>query len=92
MNRMTHQRCSGIKEGYWSPVKKDALVQRLAQYEDTGLEPAHIKALAARAQPAAPTQGGVSGWLCSSCTCDIGDLDQPSFCPHCGQALAWGQS
>ena len=43
MNRMTHQRCSGIKEGYWSPV-------------------------------------------------DIGDLDRPSFCPHCGQALVWGQS
>ena len=45
MERLTAQRCSGIKSGYWSPAKKDDLVQRLGQYEDTGLTPEEIKAL-----------------------------------------------
>lgn len=45
--RMTHKRASGIKTGYWSPNKKEELVQRLAAYEDTGLEPQEIQALVA---------------------------------------------
>lgn len=45
MERLTAQRCSGIKSGYWSAAKKDELVQRLGQYEDTGLTPEEIKAL-----------------------------------------------
>lgn len=44
--RMTHRRASGIKTGYWSPNKKEELVQRLAAYEDTGLEPQEIQVLA----------------------------------------------
>ena len=36
MERMTHERANGIKTGYWS------LVQRLAAYENTGLEPWEI--------------------------------------------------
>ena len=35
MNRLTHERSNGIKTGYWSPSKKEELVQRLAAYEDT---------------------------------------------------------
>ncbi len=42
MERMTHERCNGIKCGYWSPEKKEDLVQRLAEYENTGLEPKEI--------------------------------------------------
>lgn len=42
MNRLTHARSSGIKSGYWSPNKKEELVQRLAAYEDTGLSPEQI--------------------------------------------------
>lgn len=42
MERLTAQRCSGIKSGYWSTAKKDELVQRLGQYEDTGLTPEEI--------------------------------------------------
>lgn len=42
MERMTHMRCNGIKSGYWSPEKKENLVQRLAEYENTGLEPEEI--------------------------------------------------
>ena len=42
MERMTHKRVNGIKTGYWSPATKEELVQRLAEYESTGLEPQEI--------------------------------------------------
>lgn len=47
MERLTHPRNSGIKTGYWSPNKKDELVERLAAYEDTGLTPEEIERLKA---------------------------------------------
>lgn len=47
MKRLTHPRSSGIKTGYWSPEKKDALIERLAAYEDTGLTPQEIYSLKA---------------------------------------------
>ena len=33
MERLTHKRENGIKTGYWSPNKKQELVDRLAMYE-----------------------------------------------------------
>ena len=42
MNRLTHERCNGIKPGYWSTQRKEVLIDRLAQYENTGLTPAEI--------------------------------------------------
>ena len=42
MERLTHERVNGIKTGYWSAATKEALVQRLAAYENTGLEPEKI--------------------------------------------------
>lgn len=33
MQRLTHKRENGIKRGYWSPNKKQELVDRLAMYE-----------------------------------------------------------
>lgn len=42
MKRLTEKRVNGIKMGYWSASKKDDLVERLAEYEDTGLEPAAV--------------------------------------------------
>lgn len=42
MKRLTQKRANGIKTGYWSSSKKDDLVARLAEYEDTGLEPAEV--------------------------------------------------
>ena len=42
MKRLTQKRANGIKTGYWSAGKKDDLVARLAEYEDTGLEPAEV--------------------------------------------------
>lgn len=47
MQRLTSKRVNGIKSGYWSPAKKDELVQRLGEYEDTELEPREIKKLLA---------------------------------------------
>ena len=59
-DRMTHQRASGIKTGYWSPNKKEELVQRLAAYEDTGLEPREIQALAAASDS---PDDAAAGWI-----------------------------
>lgn len=47
MDRLTHERSNGIKTGYWSPEKKKTLVERLAEYENTGLTPQEIYALKA---------------------------------------------
>lgn len=54
MNRLTSQRCNGIKTGYWSPAKKEELVQRLGLYEDIGLEPYEIRAALEKAKKADP--------------------------------------
>ncbi len=43
--RLTHKRVSGIKDGYWSSAKKEKLIQRLADYENTGFKPEEIKGL-----------------------------------------------
>lgn len=34
LTRLTHKRESGMKSGYWSPNRKEELVERLAEYED----------------------------------------------------------
>lgn len=31
--KLTSERCNGIKAGYWSPAKKDELIQRLGVIE-----------------------------------------------------------
>lgn len=33
-DRLTHERCSGMQSGYWSPAKKEDLIDRLAEYEN----------------------------------------------------------
>lgn len=43
MERLTAERVNGIKTGYWSAAKKDELIQRLGEYEDTGLTPEEIR-------------------------------------------------
>ena len=42
MERMTLERVNGIKTGYWSPKTKEEIVQRLAEYENTGLTAAEF--------------------------------------------------
>lgn len=34
LTRLTHKRESGMKSGYWTPNRKEELVERLAEYED----------------------------------------------------------
>lgn len=46
MERLTSPRSNGIRTGYWSPAKKEDLVQRLGAYEDSGLAPEEVRALA----------------------------------------------
>lgn len=43
MERLTHERVNGIKSGYWSKNKKQELVDRLSEYENTDLTPQQIK-------------------------------------------------
>lgn len=43
MDRLTHKRVNGIKTGYWSAAKKEELIDRLAAYENTGLEPTEVE-------------------------------------------------
>lgn len=43
VERLTHKRANGIKEGHWSPNKKQELVDALAAYEDIGLTPERIR-------------------------------------------------
>lgn len=40
--RLTHVRANGIKKGYWTSLKKEEVVQRLGQYEDTKLSPEEV--------------------------------------------------
>lgn len=42
MYRMTHEKTNG-RVGYWSPNKKEEVVNRLATYENTGLEPRQVQ-------------------------------------------------
>ena len=37
MERLTHKRVNGINTGYWSPEKKQDLVDRLALYENAAV-------------------------------------------------------
>lgn len=46
-DRLTHKRANGIKDGYWAAATKEQLIQRLAAYENTGLEPREIMQLLA---------------------------------------------
>ncbi len=34
LTRLTHKRESGMKSGYWTPNRKEELVEKLAEYED----------------------------------------------------------
>lgn len=50
MERLTHERNNGIKQGYWSPATKEELIQRLAAYENTGYAPDEIPSVIEQAR------------------------------------------
>lgn len=100
MERLTRKRVNGIKTGYWSPSKKQDLVDRLSEYEDTGLTPDEINALRERdtaKEPEVHTNSdeirvgslvigkGVKAYSCPKCGNMLRGSD--NFCPECGQRL-----
>ena len=94
MKRLTFYRSNGIKEGHWSPSKKQELVDRLAGYEDTGLTPPEIMELKERDTAKAPVDidEEFDMYVCPSCNMAIGamgDREEHKFCLNCGQRLKW---
>ena len=88
MERLTHKRANGIKEGYWSPNKKQELVDTLAAYENTGLTPEQIIELKYRnnEEEISETQSyGVYFYECPICNEPVHEKD--NFCCKCGQRL-----
>ena len=65
MERLTHERSNGIRDGYWSPNKKQELVDRLAAYENTDLDPEQVKHVKETAKKylLEKAQGKVGGWI-----------------------------
>ena len=86
MERLTHERCNGIKTGYWSPEKKEELVKALAAYENTGLTPDQIQELKERDTPKEPEQFDGHWYKCPACGKYVGGL-KGNFCHMCGQRL-----
>ena len=88
MERLTHKRVSGIRAGYWSPNKKQELVDRLAGYEDTELTPEQIRELKER-DTAKMCKQSIFDHDSITCVCGS-DMDKEvefMFCPWCGQRL-----
>ena len=85
MKRLTHERCNGIKTGYWSPEKKEALVNALAAYENTELTPEEIIELKERntAKKRELINGGIP--VCQVCGAKV--FAHYGFCKDCGQRL-----
>ena len=95
MERLTHERVNGIKTGYWSSSKKQDLVDRLSEYEDTGLTPDEINALRERDKAKVPEKVSNSGarytdeYICPNCKKHFTGTGIAGFCYHCGQRLKW---
>lgn len=97
MKRLTAERVNGIKTGYWSPAKKDELVQRLAEYENTSTDPEAIRIALEKQRPKEPEYEGdgyadgqlvYDTWICPNCgeRYEV-DYDDYAYCPNCGQAI-----
>ncbi|WP_411329258.1 hypothetical protein [Blautia hansenii] len=92
MERLTHKRVSGIKEGYWSPNKKQELVDRLAAYENTGLTPEQVQRLKEKSTARKLIEHETkfaSIFECPSCGCI--DVYGQKNCDECGQKLDWSE-
>ncbi len=85
MKRLTHERCNGIKTGYWSSEKKEDLVNALAAYENIGLTPEEIMELKERDTPKKPKLINGGSPVCPEC--GEGILRCYAFCKLCGQRL-----
>lgn len=101
MEYLTFRVRRGRKERYWSMCTKQELIKRLAEYEDTGLDPEEIWNLKKRdAAAAAITETNPERTLFRCPTCGniymilysdglrVGKI--PEFCQDCGQRLKKG--
>ena len=88
MERLTHERVNGIKTGCWSPEKKQDLVDRLSEYENTGLTPDEINTLRERDTAKESEEFDGYWFKCPSCGNYAGGL-RGNFCHVCGQRLKW---
>ena len=86
MERLTHKRVNGIQDGYWSPMKKQGLVDALAAYENTELDPEQITELKERDTAKAPEEFDGHWYKCPRCGKYVGGL-KGNFCHVCGQRL-----
>lgn len=88
----------GRKERNWSPCKKQELIDRLAEYEDAGLDPEEVRNLKKRdTEAAAKTETNSERTLFRCPVCGhiyriaysdglvAGEI--PAFCQDCGQRL-----
>ncbi len=91
IERLTHKRVNGIREGYWSPNKKQELIDRLAAYENTGVDPEQIRDLKERDTAKAVIITGYNravGCKVGECPkCGTMSRDYMNFCNECGQRL-----
>lgn len=62
--KLTSERCSGIKSGYWSKAKKDQLVQRLGAIEHKG---APLIQIACNKKCCGNQRLRMSGAMCDNC-------------------------
>ena len=87
--RMTSERVNGIKSGYWSPARKEELVQRLAEYENIGTVEKCREAVE-KQKPKKPHRNykKFSGLWCK-CGWYLGQKQclDIKYCPNCGQAI-----
>lgn len=95
---MTNKRVNGIKTGYWSPNKKEELVQRLAKYEETGLTPEQMQQLKERDTAKRPIkttdETGIKytdSYRCPNCGGNFTGTGIADYCYHCGQRLDWSK-
>lgn len=100
--RMTSERVNGIKSGYWSPARKEELVQRLAEYENIGTVEECREAVE-KQKPKKPipvnyqdyagkidnTEFLEDSYLCPNCKTVI---RSGSYCGRCGQKLCWDEN
>lgn len=99
MERLTNKRVNGIKTGYWSTSKKEELVQRLAEYEDTGLTPEQVQQLNERDTEKKPIEincskdfnGNVYAMSGKCPNCNGVVSGRMRFCDECGQRLDWSE-
>lgn len=81
-DRLTHKRMSGTASGYWTAASKTELMARLAEYEETGLAPDQVRALANRrfADQHDALAGRLRRWLAA---CIPVDKPTDSDCSDC---------